>query len=56
MNQYGYALLGLTAIVAMLVGVLMIAVLKLVSSTRRTRRRCWRRRDRRFFRARSRMR
>lgn len=38
MNEYGYALLGLTALVAMLVGVLMIAVLKLVSSTRRSRR------------------
>lgn len=38
MNQYGYALLGLAAIMAMLVGVLMIALLKLVSSTRRPRR------------------
>mgnify|MGYP001408546885 CR=1 FL=1 len=38
MNQYGYALLGFTAIVVMLVGVLMIAVLKLASRTRRTRR------------------
>jgi nitrogen fixation/metabolism regulation signal transduction histidine kinase len=35
MNQYGYALLGLTAIVVMLVGILMIAVLKLASSNRR---------------------
>jgi nitrogen fixation/metabolism regulation signal transduction histidine kinase len=39
MNQYGYALLGLTAIVAMLVGVLMIAVLKLFSNAKRARRR-----------------
>ena len=38
MNQYGYALLGLTAIVAMLVGVLMIALLKLASSARTVRR------------------
>ena len=38
MNQYGYALLGLAAIMAMLVGVLMIALLKLASSARRTRR------------------
>ena len=37
MNQYGYALLGLAAIMAMLVGVLMIALLKLASSARRTR-------------------
>jgi two-component system sensor histidine kinase PilS (NtrC family) len=34
MNQYGYALLGLTAIVVMLVGVLMVAVLKLASGAR----------------------
>ena len=35
MSEYGYALLGLTAIVVMLVGVLMIAVLKLASGRRR---------------------
>ena len=39
MNQYGYALLGLTAIVAILVGVLLFAVLKLTSNSRRARRR-----------------
>lgn len=38
MNQYGYALLGLAVIMAMLVGVLMVALLKLASSNRRTRR------------------
>jgi len=39
MNQYGYALLGLTAIVAVLVGVLTFAVLKFVAGARETRRR-----------------
>src|ERR671919_1471879 len=38
MNQYGYALLGLTAIVAMLVGVLTFAVLKFVAGAREARR------------------
>jgi signal transduction histidine kinase len=38
MNQYGYALLGLTAIVAMLVGVLTFAVLKFVAGARHARR------------------
>ena len=38
MNQYGYALLGLTAIVAMLVGVLTFAVLKFVAGARQARR------------------
>jgi signal transduction histidine kinase len=38
MNQYGYALLGLTAIVAMLVGVLTYAVLKFVAGARQARR------------------
>src|SRR5688572_22610783 len=37
MNQYGYALLGLTAIVAMLVGVLTYAVLKFVGGARQAR-------------------
>ena len=39
MNQYGYALLGLTAIVAMLVAVLTFAVLKFVVGARQARRR-----------------
>jgi signal transduction histidine kinase len=34
MTQYGYALLGLTAIVAMVVGILMIAALKFVAGSR----------------------
>jgi two-component system nitrogen regulation sensor histidine kinase GlnL len=38
MNQYGYALLGLTAIVAMLVGVLTYAVMKFVVGARQARR------------------
>ena len=38
MNQYGYALLGLTAIVAMLVAVLTFAVLKFVAGARQARR------------------
>ena len=40
MNQYGYALLGLTAIVAMLVGVLTFAVLKFVAGARQARTAC----------------
>ena len=39
MTQYGYALLGLTALVAVLVGVLTFAVLKFVAGARDTRRR-----------------
>jgi nitrogen fixation/metabolism regulation signal transduction histidine kinase len=39
MNQYGYALLGLTAIVAMLVAVLSFAVLKFVVGARQARNR-----------------
>ena len=39
MNQYGYALLGLTAIVAVLVGVLTFAVLKFAAGAREARRR-----------------
>jgi nitrogen fixation/metabolism regulation signal transduction histidine kinase len=39
MNEYGYALLGLTAIVSLLVGVLMMAVLKLVANVRDGKRR-----------------
>src|SRR5687767_15043776 len=39
MNQYGYALLGLTAIVAMLVAVLTYAVLKFVVGARQARNR-----------------
>lgn len=39
MSQYGYALLGLTAILAALMGVLLLAVLRFVSRSRASRRR-----------------
>src|SRR5688572_9032489 len=37
MNQYGYALLGLTAIIAMIVGVMMFAILRFAARSRQAR-------------------